>query len=231
MTTFLSKKLISNIENIHPRIHAKKLDKVLGFKIPKIEVKLSQKYRAYDRTNDESNRKQHYQGTQAWIGLHPQVLQTPYCDIHEALKLIGESNINHVVDVGCGYGRVGLVLSVLKKEAVFTGFEIIKKRQEEGLRVFKNLELENAKIELKNVLDEDFKMPIADVYFIYDFSEREDITQILEQLESLKTDKDFYLITRGDRIDFLMKNKFRHVWKKLYSLESSDLNIFSSKNV
>ncbi len=72
--------------NIDSRIHAKRLDRILGYSIPKIEVKLLQKYRAYYKGNDKTSRKTHYEGTQTWIGLHPQVLQTPYNELYEALK-------------------------------------------------------------------------------------------------------------------------------------------------
>ena len=128
--------LFENDGKIHSRMHAKKLDKILGYKVTKIEVKLHQKYRSYDRFNDESNKKQHYKGAQTWIGLHPQVLQTPYCDIYQALLTAKDMNIEHVVDIGAGYGRVGVVLNALAKEAKFTGYEVVKERQAEGNRIF-----------------------------------------------------------------------------------------------
>ena len=230
-SALINHSVLENPSGLHPRLHAKSLDKALGYKIPKIEVKLLQKYRAYDRHNDDSNKKQHYKGTQTWIGLHPQALQTPYCDIYEALSLIKNLKIKHVVDIGAGYGRVGVVLSVLYPNAKFTGYEIVKQRQMEGNRVFKKLGVNNSEIELKNVLDLDFDLPEAEIYFIYDFSEQEDIFQVLQTL-SLKTqNKIFYLITRGDRVDYLMKHKFKHVWRLHMSLNSSDLKIYTSRNV
>lgn len=215
----------------HPRLHAKRLDKILGYKIPKIEVKLLQKYRAYDRYNDDSNKKQHYKGTQTWIGLHPQALQTPYCDIYEALSLLKDSKIEHIVDIGAGYGRVGIVTNVLYPTAKFTGFEVVKQRQVEGNRVFKKLGVKNSKIELKNVLDSSFDLPEADIYFIYDFSEQDDVFQILKALTSQIQQNNFYLIIRGDRVDHLMKHKFKHIWRRHVSLNSSGLKIYTSRSV
>lgn len=212
----------------HPRLHAKKLDKRLGFKIPKIEVKLLQKYRAYDQQNDDSNKKQHFKGTQTWIGLHPQALQTPYCDIYEALVQLNKSEVEHVVDIGSGYGRVGIVLSVLYPDAKFTGFEIVKQRQVEGNRIFNKLGIINSEIKLKNVLDLEFTMPEADIYFIYDFSEHDDVSSILKKLGQQMQNKKCYLIARGDRVDYLMKNNFKHIWRKHLSVSSSDLNIYTS---
>lgn len=230
-TSILTHSLINNNEKDHPRVHAKKLDKVLGYKIPKIEVKLLQKYRSYDRFNDDSNRKQHYKGTQTWIGLHPQILQTPYCDIYEAILSIENFEIKHVVDIGAGYGRVGIVLSVIKPEAKFTGYEILKQRQLEGNRVYEKLGLRNSDIELENVLDRNFNLPEADIYFIYDFSDEEDVFQILEVLSRRIKEKKFYLIARGERVDFLMKHQFKNTWEVYKNLGSSELIIYTSKDV
>ncbi|MCP4915034.1 MAG: hypothetical protein GY909_18090 [Oligoflexia bacterium] len=219
----------SNPEGIHPRIHAKNLDRELGYRIPKIEEKLNQKYRHYELGSDSSNRKTHFVGTQTWIGLHPQVLQTPYCDVYKILKLF--KNLTHVVDIGSGYGRVGLVLSVLFPKAKFTGYEIVKQRVNEGNRVLSLYDLDNSEIKLEDVLSDDFNLPEADLYFIYDFSEKEDIERTLKLIKSKMNKKKYFLITRGDRIENLLKHQFKHIWKEVYSLGSSDLKVYSSKNV
>lgn len=225
-SVLINHSVLKNLSGEHPRLHAKSLDRVLGYKIPKIEVKLLQKYRAYDQQNDDSSKKQHYKGTQTWIGLHPQALQTPYCDIYEALSLVKDLEIEHVVDIGAGYGRVGVVLSILYPDAKFTGYEIVKQRQLEGNRVFRRLGISNSEIELKNVLSIDFKLPDADIYFIYDFSEQDDILRMLQILSLKSTKKTFYLITRGDRVDYLMKYKFKHIWRLYIDLDSSGLKIY-----
>lgn len=220
---------LKNTSGEHPRLHAKNLDKKLGFKIPKIEVKLLQKFRAYDQPNDISSKKQHFNGSEAWIGLHPQALQTPYCDIYEALSVLN-FDIDHIVDIGAGYGRVGIVSSLLYPDAKFTGYEIVKQRQVEGNRIFKKLGISNAYIELENVLQEEFELPEANVYFIYDFSQEEDINKVLKEL-SLKTYKKFFLITKGDRVDYLMKNKLTNTWKMFMNFESSHLKIYTPKKL
>ncbi len=218
---------LKNMSGEHPRLHAKNLDKKLGFKIPKIEVKLLQKFRAYDQQNDVSSRKQHFEGSQVWIGLHPQALQTPYCDIYEALSIL-KFDIDHIVDIGAGYGRVGIVSSVLYPGAKFTGYEIVKQRQAEGNRIFKKWGISNAFIKLENVLQDGFEIPEANIYFIYDFSQEEDINKVLRKL-SLKAQKNFFLITKGDRVDYLMKNKLTNTWKMFMNFESSHLKIYTPK--
>jgi 16S rRNA G527 N7-methylase RsmG len=223
---FLTRDFLSNKEGEFSFLHAKNIDRSLGFKIPKIEGKLLQKYRAYDRYNDDSNRKQHYKGTQTWIGVHPQVLLTPYCDIYKALTLLNKVEINHVVDIGAAYGRVGIVLSVVAPNAKFTGYEIVKEREVEGNRILNRLGLSNATIERKNVLDTEFELPDADIYFIYDFSKMDDVYFILFQLSKKRSKKRFYLIARGDRIEQLLKKKFNHIWTNYITVDRSDFKIY-----
>lgn len=216
------------VDEVHPRNHAKWLDRELGYKIPKIEEKLLQKYRAYYKSNDDSNKKQHYEGTQTWIGLHPQALQTPYNDIFDALDLLQEFDIEKVVDIGAGYGRVGLVMNSLFPMARFIGYEILKQRSIEANRVFEKFNLVNCEILLENVLEDDFELPKAQVYFIYDFSEMMDICKILDVLVSRINDYNFFLITKGDRVDYLLNKKYKQFWMANGFLNSGELKIYSS---
>ena len=63
---------------------------------------------------------------------------------------------------------------------------------------------------------------------IYDFSQEEDINKVLRKL-SLKAQKNFFLITKGDRVDYLMKNKLTNTWKMFMNFESSHLKIYTPK--
>lgn len=224
----LNSQTYSRTKNLHARLHAKYLDKEIGFKVSKTEAKLLRKYRAYDKQNDDSNKKQHYPGTQTWIGLNPNALQTTYNDIYDAFMILKEFNIEKVIDIGAGYGRVGLVMNSLIPKAQFIGYEIVKSRQLEGERIFEKYGLDNCQIINLNVLDEDFKLPQADIFFIYDFSELEDLGQILRKLAKRISHKNFFLITHGERIDYLMSNKYQEFWVKNGLLNLGELKIYSS---
>lgn len=217
-------------QGIHPRRQSKNIDRKLGFKIPKIEDKLQQKYRAYYRDNDLNSRKQHYEGTQTWIGLHPQVLQTPYSDIHRCLSYLLDKEISSIVDIGAGYGRVGIVAKSLFPDVEFKGFEIIKKRSDEGNRIFQKIGLDDCSISNEDVLKEDFHLPIAQVYFIYDFSEAEDICMILDQLEDRYNSSNYYLITKGDRVDSMIERKYKFFSKTKIVKTFRNMNVYSSLN-
>jgi len=214
-------------EGVHPRIHARNLDREIGYKINKIEAKLLQKYRSYDESSFTGG-TQHYAGTQTWIGLPPHVLQTPYNHIYEALMAIRNYHVERIVDIGCGYGRVGLVMNSLFPDAKFIGYEVLKQRAREANRVYDKLDLSNCEVLLENVLAESFSLPIAQVYFMYDFSEMQDISIILDELVSRMTEYPFFLITVGDRIDYLIERKYKPFWKENGFIKQGNLKIYSS---
>lgn len=186
------------------RNQSKRLDKILGFKIPKVEQKLLKKYKAY-YTGDQSGRKQKYTGSETWIGLHPQVLQTPYSEIQYFLEILKEFNPKSIVDIGAGYGRVGIVMSSLFPEASFIGYEIMEKRLDEGNRVFESLELDKCQMLYADLSKESFTPPEADIYFIYDFSDPLDIRKILGQLKAVNENRRAFVIAKGEFIQPILK--------------------------
>ena len=215
-------------KGIHPRIHSRDLDRLIGYKIPKIEQSLLQKYRAYDKAPDESNKKKHFEGTETWIGLHPQILQTPYSEIYEFLSLFKKFKPKKVVDLGAGYGRVAIVLNALFPEAEFIGHEILKDRLDEARRIFTKLEMKNATMLIENILEDSFELPEADIYFIYDFSGPLDLKIILERLSS-KMDKDkFFIVAKGDGIRSIIQLKFPEIWALNGTIHQKTYSIYSS---
>lgn len=231
LSQYLSPSILLNKEATHPRLLSRSLDRSLGFRISKIEARLLKKYRAYDRCGDDSNRKKHFQGTQTWIGLHPQVLQTPYSDLFKIFVQLKELEFGHIVDIGAGYGRIGLALLSIYPHAKFTGFEILKQRQVEGTRIFEKYDLTNARIILKNVLDIDFEIPSADAYFIYDFSEKEDVDIILSQLRDKVKQSPAYLLTAGDGVNALVDQRYRSIWKRVATNDTLSIRIYTTKNM
>lgn len=212
----------------HPRVHSKKLDKILGYRIPKIEQKLLKQYRAYDTLADESNRKQQYQGTQTWIGLHPQVLQTPYHHIKQFLSILKKYNPRVVVDLGAAYGRMPLVMNAVLGPSEFIGFEILPERLDEANRIHQKLNLLNCSMRQQDILAQDFDLPDADIYFIYDFSNPMDIRKILLKLkEKLHRDK-FFIVATGEGVRSLIQLKFPEFWSLHGVVHKNGWSLYSS---
>ena len=139
-------------KDIHPRLHSFEIDQKLGFDIESIEHFISNHYRSYPGTEN------------AWIGLEPEILQTPYSEILDFLSLITNKNKVRVIDFGAAYGRVGIACEKVFSTYEFIGYEIVKERAKEGNRVFKELEITSSIIKTDNILDNSFDLPEADLY-------------------------------------------------------------------
>ena len=221
--------LFLRVRNVHPQVHAKRLDKLLGYRISKIEVKLLQQYQAYDKCPDHSNRKKHFEGAPAWIGLHPQALQTPYNDLYDIFFSLRMHEISRVIDVGCAYGRIGIVMSHFFPYSSFVGYEIVKRRVSEANRIFQKYALDNCEVVHANILDAGFVLPEAQVYFIYDFGEISDIQYALSLILKRMASKPFYLVVRGEQVEALLNQQvaLNQNWRAVGVV--SILKIFSPK--
>jgi len=120
-----------NNSNQSQREHSKSIDQFLGFRIVRIERKLIQQYRSFHTDeNKTTNKKLHSEdgeNGESWVGLNPQILLTPYSELFEIFELLKDHRINSIIDIGCAYGRVGIVAKAFFPEACFIGYEIVKK--------------------------------------------------------------------------------------------------------
>lgn len=197
------------------------LDKILGYKIEKIENKLSKDHEDYYKTRLKQGE------SQRWFGLHPQTLQTPFSEILDFLLLLKKYHINKVIDLGAGYGRVGVVMQSIFPKASFIGHEIVAQRVEEGNRIFQKLELDNCKLVNEDLLQLE-GIPNADLYFIYDFSEYEDVRKLLN-IFSKKMYKDrFFIVARGEGIRSMIQLKYPEFWAAHGAIHSKKWSIYSS---
>jgi hypothetical protein len=93
--------------------HAELLDQHLGLEIEKVEALIAHK---------------EIFGKEAWVGLNPQSLLTPYTELRRMLDLLKLKSGDLVVDLGAGYGRMGWVIENYFSSSNFKGFEIVEER-------------------------------------------------------------------------------------------------------
>ena len=132
-----------------------------------------------------------------WAGLDPQALQTPYPEIRFILSQLKLFPSQHLVDLGAGYGRMGLVIGHFYPEIQFSGFEISGERAHEGNRML--LSFKNVKLINEDISKTDWNLPNADVFFIYDFGDLESIIRVVDRLKDLSTRKKIRVVGRGRR--------------------------------
>ncbi len=163
--------------------HSKQVDEWLGFNYIDLEKQL--------RLSEIS--KIH----QTWSELSPQSFQTPYCELRSLLVELGLKKNDHIIDLGSAYSRLAFVIGRHHPELKFTGFEVSNMRVIETLKRLKNWQYKNVQVFHQDLLDEDFQLPEAQAYFIYDFGHNQGIQKILQNLKHIAKKQPLQVIARG----------------------------------
>lgn len=185
------------------------IDQELGFQIKLIEALLLEKARELlpDGSVQTWGEKLH-DGSQTWVGLHEETLQTPYAELLEVLRSLIPVAGNLFVDLGAGYGRLGFLLEKFYPGVVFRGYEFVPERVVEGNRVFAKFNCLNSTLITQDLTQDDFKLPEAAYYFLYDFGKIPHMRKILDQLSDLADRRNFSLIARGDGVRSLIARDY-----------------------
>ena len=196
------------------------VDSWFGFRVQEVEALLNK---------DPSKKfKMGIGDSEKWIGLHPDTLQTPYDEFSYFFKLIKGFPIHSVVDFGAGYGRLGIVSHAFFPGSMFTGFELVRERVEEGNRVFKVHKFGNCQLYCQDILEDAFSIPDADFYFLYDFSKPSDIRVILKKLIEKWRQKECFLLVKGAGVQSLISHKFPEFYSCFGVHRYGDLALYSS---
>lgn len=190
------------------------MDKRLGYNVWSIEGELLERAQDLDPQGDMGTwGRLLHDGSQTWVGLSPHTLQTPYDELERMCEIIQPGEGTHVVDLGAGYGRMGHVLRAWSPGSHFTGVECVKVRVDEGNRSFDAHGCHQARLILQDMSAENFTLPMADCYMIYDYGRIDHIRWTMGQLQNLAGIHRFKVIARGKAIRSLIQ--YAHPW--LYS--------------
>lgn len=178
--------------------HSQIADRILGFRMKYVEEMLVAEANAFDPngTHDSWGPSMH-NGVQTWVGLDLATMQTPYSEMAKIFQLLKLKPYQHVIDLGAAYGRMGALIGGLYPKAIFTGFEYVKARVDEGNRVYKELGFHHCKLIQQDLFAQDFSLPEADIYFIYDYGQVEHIDHTLKQIREIAKKRPVRLVVRG----------------------------------
>lgn len=192
-------KIVLNPQDLFPQLpesshsytegqeHSVLVDAHLGFRTEEIEKKLVKDWGPKTLESD----------VQAWVGLPVQAMQTPYTEIRQILDLLSPPKDSTVVDLGCAYGRMALVVGQHYPDVNFIGYELIDERVQEGNRVLAPFNFRRCHLETADLSNVNFCPPLADFYFIFDFGSRPAIEKILNDLKKLSLQKPITVVARG----------------------------------
>ncbi|WP_413612979.1 SAM-dependent methyltransferase [Bdellovibrio sp. HCB-110] len=179
--------------------HAILVDEWLGLQIQNCEGKV----RARSASDTDV-------AQQNWEHLSPQAFQTPYVEIRNILDLLNLSAGKHIVDLGCAYGRMGFVLGAHYPGVHFRGYELEPARVLEAQRILATYSYTNIAIHVADLAAEDFVLPEADVYFIFDYGSENAVKKTLGDLQKIAQKRSIEVVARGRLSRFLIHKE--HPW-------------------
>lgn len=194
--------------------HAEMLDNILGFRLRYIEEMLIAEAQGFDPDGclDTWGPDMH-NGAQTWVGLDLKTLQTPYSEIQRILQLLKIRPYQHIIDLGAAYGRMGIIIGGLYIKNSFQGYEFVRSRVDEGNRIYQELGLRKCELVTQDLSADNFKLPMADVYFIYDFGQVEHIERTLKQIASNANKRPVKVAARGKYTKQIIHHS--HPWLEL----------------
>jgi hypothetical protein len=166
------------------RAHAAEVDAWLGLRCELVEERLRQ-------AKKPGGAHEH------WIGLGVQSLQTPYTELRLLLERLAPPPGSLLVDLGAGYGRLGLVLAAHFPEVRFIGYEAVAERIAEARTC--PLPFARPGLVEADLSDPGFAPAEADYYFIYDFGSREAVEKTLGDLRTIARKRPITVVGRGRR--------------------------------
>jgi hypothetical protein len=194
--------------------HAEMLDNILGFRLRYIEEMLIAEALGFDPDGSLNTwGPDIHDGAQTWVGLDLKTLQTPYSEILRILQLLKIRPYQHIIDLGAAYGRMGIIIGGLYIKNSFQGYEFVKSRVDEGNRVYQELGFKRCELLTQDLASKSFTLPMADVYFIYDFGQVEHIERTLKQIELNATKRPVKVVVRGKYTKKIIS--LAHPWLEL----------------
>lgn len=189
-----------------------KMDEVLG-----IQYDLDR-----GMASDPKQKERLYEG--AGLGV-----QTSYSSILLALERAKPKYGANVLDLGSGYGRVGFVIGLLRPDFHFAGYEYVDHRVQDSKAVAARAKLTNVEFHTQDLSRPEFKIPRADIYYMYDPFCRDTYGYVLDQLLALGTTAPITIITKGRANTWVKDALMGSAWSVDESCDSGTVSLFRSE--
>lgn len=156
-------------------------------------------------------------------------VQSGYSNIILALSYLNPPMGSTLVDLGSGYGRVGLTLGLMRTDMNFLGFEYVKHRVDVANLTCEKFELcKKIHFYHQDLSDPGFLLPEAEIYYLYDPFSRQTYEFILQQLINLSHTKKITIVTKGNAKEWFMPISIENKWQQPTHFENSNICIFQN---
>lgn len=205
----------------------KRLDLHLGLSMyrtfDRMDELFNLNYRADEgMKQDLENSERLYEG--AGVGV-----QSGYSTVLTALEKLQPSAGSRFIDLGSGYGRVGLVVGLMRPDLNFIGYEFVQHRVDIANTSTQNLGLEDrVHFVTQDLSHRDFQIPEAEIYYMYDPFSEDTYGHVLSQLIEISRTRAITIVTKGNARQWLVKVARRENWREPEEFDSGNLCLFRS---
>lgn len=136
------------------------------------------------------------------------------------------------VDLGSGYGRLGIVIGLSRPDIRFLGFEFVNHRVDVANEIAQKFSLqEHVKFITQDLSAIDFRIPDAEIYYLYDPFNETTYRYVLEQLIQVSRRQPIAIVTKGNARGWVMEVAKRENWPVPQEFFSGHLCLFRSSAV
>lgn len=171
---------------------------------------------------DHDNPERLYQ--RAGVGV-----QSGYSTILLALHYGHVKEGARIIDLGSGYGRVGLVYALLRPDIEFIGYEYVPHRVDISNKASYELGLqERLQFITQDLSIASFIIPEADVYYLYDPFTEETYHFVLKKIIEISKKRNITVVTKGNANHWLSKIAKDNGWPQGLVIDYGNLCIFKN---
>ena len=172
-----------------------------------------------DEVASDTQKERLYEG--AGVGV-----QSSYVTTLMVMRYLNPAKNSRFVDLGSGYGRVGLVIGLMRPDIQFNGYEFVEARVEIANRACQKLGIDqHVRFHTQDLSEKDFKIPLADAYYIFDSFSDETYKHVLNRLQEIALTQKITVVTKGNaRLWFKNPN-----WSSPQEFNDGNLCFFRSR--
>lgn len=157
-------------------------------------------------------------------------VQSGYSTVLTALKNLNPGVGSRFIDLGSGYGRLGVVIGLLRPDIEFKGYEFVQHRVDTAMATVKSLDLQgHVQFYTQDLSSRKFQIPDAEIYYLYDPFSEPTYRYVLDQLILISHRQRISIATKGNAKGWLVSIAKSRGWPAHQEFHSGNLCLFSSK--
>lgn len=210
--------------------HKKSQDKHLGLTFYRTFDRLDEIFNLnYEADNGNAGMMEAAENTERVYAGSGVGVQSGYSTVLTALNQLNLKPGDRLVDLGSGYGRVGLVAGLVRDDIYFIGYEFVRHRVDIANQASQNMQLQDrVQFHTCDLSNRSFQIPDAEVYYLYDPFSEETYLYVLSQLVQISRRKKITIVTKGNARGQLLKVAQQEGWPAPREFDDSNLCLFET---